>query len=95
MFISGGTMALIGVGLAAASFKGFLDPNVPDKDYSSAADIFGIGGGIIVAAAVPFLLASHANKKKAKLYMSKENISISPGVKTNSGFIAAGIKINF
>jgi hypothetical protein len=79
---------------AAASFKGFFDPNAPDKDNGSAPDILGIGGAII-AAAIPIAFAAKANKKKAKLYMNKENISISPKVKSNLGLIAMGVKINF
>ena len=95
MFIGGGSMALIGGILAVSSLDGLFDPNAPIKNYGSAPDILGIGGMVIVAAAIPIMIAAKANKKKAKLYMSEENISISPGVQTNSSLIAMGIKINF
>jgi NADH:ubiquinone oxidoreductase subunit K len=94
VFVSVGTaMAVTGIALAAASFKGFFDPDVPHNDYGSAPDILGIGGSALIVAAVPFALASQANKKKAKLYMKKESIMITPG-KTASQLVSIGIKIS-
>ena len=95
MFIGGGAMAVTGVILAAASFKGFFDPNVPDKDYGSAPDILGIGGMVIMAAGVPIAIASHSNKKKARLSMNKESVFILPGTKSATSFTAIALKLNF
>jgi hypothetical protein len=92
--IGGSIMLVTGVGLAAASFKGFLDPNAQHNDYGSAPDILMIGGGALIVAAVPFSLASRANKKKARLYMNRENVMITPEIKTATQLVSIGIKIS-
>ena len=90
----GAVIALTGMGLALASFKGFLEPNVHHNDYGSAPDILGIGGSALIVAAVPFALAARSNKKKAKLYMKKESVMRTPGIKTGSQLTSVGIKIS-
>ena len=88
----GTAMAFTGVALALAGLHGFLDPNAHHNDYGSAPDVLGIGGSALIVAAVPFAIASRTNKKKARLYMSKETVAITPG-KTASQLVSLGIKI--
>jgi len=92
--IGGGVLLLTGAGLAAASFKGFLNPNVRHNDYGTAPDILCIGGGALIVTAIPFSLSSHANKKKAKLYMSRENVLMVPGLINTRQFTTIGVQIS-
>ena len=88
----GTAMAFTGVALALASLNGLFDPNAHHKDYGSAPDILGIGGSALIVAAVPFAIASRSNKKKARLYMNKETVTLTPR-KTPSRLVSLGIII--
>jgi hypothetical protein len=92
MGISGGVICLTGIGLAVSSLNGLFDLNVHHNDYGSAPDILGIGGAILVIAAIPFAIAAKQNKHKAMLYMQKENVMATPGIK-NTELVSIGIRI--
>ncbi|KAA9039578.1 hypothetical protein FW778_12250 [Ginsengibacter hankyongi] len=90
--ITGGVICLTGIGLAASSLKGLLDPNVHHNDYGSAPDILGIGGSILLIAAIPISLASQANKKKARFYMQKEDVMLTRGINSTE-LVSIGVRI--
>ena len=92
MGISGGVICLTGVGLAVSSLNGLFDPNVHHNDYGSAPDILGIGGAILMVAAIPFAIAAKQNKHKAMLYMQKENVMVTPGIKSTE-LVSIGVRI--
>ncbi len=92
LVITGGVMCIVGIGVAVSSLSGLFDPNASHYDYGNAPDILGYGGAILMVASIPFALAARKNKKQARLYMQKENITIAPGIKT-VGLVSVGIRI--
>jgi len=92
--IGGTVIGSIGLGLALSSLNGLFEPDSQRKDYGSTPDALMIGGAALIAAAIPISLASRRNKKLARLYMNKENVMITPEIKTATQLVSIGIKIS-
>jgi hypothetical protein len=94
MLIGGSAMVVTGISMTLSSLKGLFDPNSPTpKDYGSAPDILAIGGGLVIAAAIPIAIAAGKNKKKARLYMNEENVMIKSQIIAGPRLTSIVIKI--
>jgi hypothetical protein len=93
MIVTGGAMALVGFSLAVSGLSHLFEPGYTPPDYGSAPDILGIGGLIILAAAIPIKFIAKKNKRKAQMFIDNESMLITPQIKKASRLTSVGIKI--
>ena len=55
---------------------------------------FLVGGLAMSIASIPFFISSASNKHKAKLYMRKETLLLSPEIKAGPDYNSIGIRID-
>jgi hypothetical protein len=82
----GGGAALFGIGCYALEHT---------HDKSGYGAFIMLGGMTMAATSIPFFIASLSSKHKAKIYMNKEALMISPEVKSGLAYNSIRIKINF
>jgi hypothetical protein len=85
ILLGGGTALFTGGVLAMQNSKSKGGNEVP----------FVMGGMAMVTTSIPFFIASLSSKHKAKLYMNKESIMISPQIKSGVTYNSIGMKISF
>lgn len=61
---------------------------------SATGPLLMLGGMGMAATSIPFFISSAGNKRKAKLYMKKEALLLTPDIKTRNVYNSIGVKIS-
>lgn len=61
---------------------------------SATGPLLMVGGMATAAASIPFFILSGTNKRKAKLYMNKAALLLTPDVKAGIIYNSTGLKID-
>lgn len=88
-----------GIVLSGAGAVMFLGGTYLSKHGCACKDptgsLFMLGGIGMAATSIPFFISSAGNKHKAKLYMKKEALMLTPDLKTGIVYNSIGLKIGF
>jgi len=82
------------LGGGAIMFAGGIYALEHSTDKSGYGFLFIFGGMGMAATSIPFFISSASNKHKAKLYMNKEALMITPEIKSGLTYNSIGVKIN-
>ena len=83
---------LLGGGVAMITSGAIAMPNSTSKGGTEGLIIF--GGLTISTASIPFFILSGSNKRKAKLYMRREGLMLTPDIKAGPDYNSIGIRID-
>lgn len=96
LLLTGGTiMGGVGFGLAISGLNHLFDPNYQPKDYGSLPEILGFGGLALMAAGVILLIACKRNKRKSRIIVSHQRLSILRQNFKPKRSVSADLIINF
>ena len=87
------TTGFILLGSGAAVFSGGAIAVQHSQSKGENEFPFLVGGLAISIASIPFFISSGSNKHKAKLYMRKETLILTPNIKTGQDLNSMGIRI--
>lgn len=77
---------------AADAITDIFDPNAPESSYSSAPDILGVLGLVLLGVGIPLLIIGRRNKKKARTFAKMEKID-GLNFSNSNAYSAVGISI--
>jgi hypothetical protein len=89
------TTALVLSGGGVATFIGAAIAMEHSTSKGGREAPFILAGLAMTTASIPFFIASFSSRHKAKVYMNKEALMISPNLKTGIVCNSVGVSINF
>ena len=88
------TTGFILLGSGAAVFTGGAIAMQHSQSKGENEFPFMVGGLAMAISSIPFFISSASNKHKAKLYLRKEALMLTPNIKTGQDLNSIGIKID-